>query len=278
MRYSRARAQRLRWRRPTAIVGLGVLIGVFLAAAMSPMAGYAVGLDVNVSRASIGPNAHHWLGTDHLGRDVFWRTCLASRSFALPGLLACLTAALIAVPGGAVAGYMGGIASTLIRYVFTVIASVPRFVLVLLACSIYGNDLSLLAVAAGITFVPTLGEAIHARIAELRTAGYITANRAYGLSSSRIVIVHLLWAVCSGLIARQLLNVFAYFLVLETTLSYIGGFGVREPDPSWGNMLVFDWGHDTGNPLAVIVPALAIWTTVAATRWVTELFDEATHG
>jgi len=259
-------------------VAVVVLLGVFSAAILSPLAGYQVGLDVQVSQAGLPPSWVHWFGTDHLGRDVFWRTCLASQSFAFPGLLACLTAAALGVPGGAVAGYVGGPVSSTIRFGFTVVASVPRFVLVLLACSIYGNHLSLLAFVAGITFVPTLGEAVYARIASLRTAGYLTANRAYGLRDSRIVIVHLVWAVCGGLIARQLLNVFTYFLVLETTLSYIGGFGVREPDPSWGNMLVFDWGHDTGNPLAVIVPTAAIWLTVAATQWLSEVFDEASHG
>jgi ABC-type dipeptide/oligopeptide/nickel transport system permease subunit len=173
------------------------------------------------------------------------------------------------VPLGAVAGYQGGAVALIVRYGFTVVASVPRFVLVLLALSIYGGSMWVLALVAGISFVPVLGEAVFARIEELRTAEYVLANRAHGLPGWRILWVHLVWAACGTRIVRQLVLLFGWFLVLETTLSYIGGFGVPEPTPSWGNMLVFEWGHGDAI-VSVVAPAAALWITVLATTVIGE--------
>jgi ABC-type dipeptide/oligopeptide/nickel transport system permease subunit len=79
---------------------------------------------------------------------------------------------------------------------------------------------------------------------------------------------------CRRLVGRHLLYLFGYFLVLESTLSYVGGFGVREPMPSWGNMLVFAWGRRADNPWTVLAPGLAVLATVGAVAWVAEALGE----
>lgn len=251
----------------TVVAAAGVLGAVVLAGVVGPWLGYDPTLDVDPSRANAAPSAAHWLGTDHLGRDVGWRLLLACSSFVGPGLLACAVAGLGGIPAGALAGYYGGVAASVVRYGFTVIASVPGFVLVLLGLAIYGDSIVVLALFAGFGFVPVVGEAVHARIEEMRTDEYVLANRAYGVPGWRILWVHLVWAACRPRIASQLLRLFGTFLVLETTLSYIGGFGVQEPTPSWGNMLVFEWGRSGDNPWNVLAPTLALWATVLATAW-----------
>lgn len=256
----------------SAWLGLAVLLGVVLVAALVPLWGYDFVTDVDSSQAHLRPDGQHWLGTDHLGRDVYWRLLWASRSFVGPGLLACVVAAVLGIPSGAVAGYLGGPVRDALRYGFTVFSSLPRFVLVLLVCSIYGDATWLLALAVGVSYTPTLGEAVYARVDSLRSADYVMANKAYGLSGWRILWVHLVGAAAGRLIGRHLLTLFGYFLVLETTLAYIGGFGVQEPTPSWGNMLVFEWGH--GSWTSFLAPALAIWLVIAATSWLTEALGE----
>jgi peptide/nickel transport system permease protein len=258
--------------RPTQRIGAVILFGVLTAALLAPLSGYDVALDVHPNAVDLRPSGAHWLGTDHLGRDVFSRLTLASRSFVGPGLLACAVAGLLAIPTGALAGYFGGIVERVLRYLFTVVASLPRFVLVLLVCTIYGSDLWKLALATGIAYSPTLGEAVFARIEKLRSHEFLLANKAYGVPAIRILWFHLVVAACGRLIIRHLLTLFTYFLVLETTLSYIGHLGVQEPTPSWGNMLAFEWRSEWS--LNMVVPALAIWLTVAATTWVASAFGE----
>lgn len=255
-------------------LGAVLLALVLLAWIFSLVAGFDVVADVNPARANEGPSAAAWLGTDHMGRDVAWRLVTASEAFVGPGLLAGMVAMLLGLPTGALSGYLGGPTAAAVRYAYAVVAALPRFVLVLLACAIYGSEAVVLAVAAGVAFAPGLGEAVHARIEELRSREFVLATRAHGVGALWTLGFHLLWIGCRALVARQVLHVFAFVLVLETTLSYIGAFGIEEPQPSWGNMLAFEFGVHDGNPWAWAAPALAIWATVAATQAVASGLQE----
>jgi len=257
-------------------IGASVLAIVVAAAVLSPLLGYDVVADVNPSRAHADPSAAHWLGTDHLGRDVLSRLLVASRAFVFPGLLACGIAAGLAIPTGALSGFVGGWIARIIRYGFTVVAGLPRFVLVLLALSIYGNDPVVLAIAAGCAYAPALGEAVHERVEGLRGADFLAAHRAHGVPEWRLLGWHVLWGACRKLIARHLLTLFSFFLVLETTLSYLG-FGVQQPMPSWGNMLAFDLDYDGAGLVTVLAPAVAIWLVIAAITWARGGLSERAH-
>ncbi len=244
--------------------GAAVLAMVLAGWALASISSYDVIADVDPSRASLGPSLDHWLGTDHLGRDVAWRLLKASQAFMGPGLLACTVSSLPGVAAGALAGFFGGPIAYALRYLATVIATLPRFVLVLLAITIYGDNMWILGAAAGLAYAPTLAEAVYNRIDSLKRDEFVLAARAHGLGSWRILWYHLLWINCRYLVGRHALYLFSYTLLLETTLSYIGGFGVKEPTPSWGNMLAFEFGQRDGNPWGAWAPALAIWLTILA--------------
>ena len=256
--------------------GVVVLAIVVLGALIGPWLGYDVVGDADPTRALAEPSAAHWLGTDHLGRDVAWRLLIACGPFVGPGLLACLVCLVLGVPTGTASGLLGGPVAGLIRFGFTVIEGLPRFVLVLLVLAIYGTSWWILALVAGIAYAPTLGEAVHERLEGLREAEYVVANRAHGVPEWRLVLVHLLWAACRRLIARHLVGLFAFFLILETTLSYLD-FGVAQPWPSWGNMLAFDLDHGEAAATALLAPAAAIWLVLLATTWVRQGLSEREH-
>ncbi len=242
----------------------GLLAALSALWVVSLSSGYDVIADVDPTRISQPPGGDAWLGTDPLGRDVFWRMITATRGFMGPGLGAMAIAAIGGIPAGAAAGYLGGWPSLALRQLFGVLSAVPRFVLVLLALSIYGARPEVLAIGAGLAFTPDVCEAVRARIAELRHSEFVLAARAHGLSEARILLVHLLWHNCRGVALHPLIGVLGTTLVLETTLSYLGGFGVAEPAPSWGNMIALSMGHD--NPWAWAAPAAAIWLAVLATN------------
>jgi peptide/nickel transport system permease protein len=235
---------------------------------------YDIVADVSPAHAGAAPSLEHWLGTDHLGRDVAWRLLISTRAFVGPGLLACLLASVIGVGAGALSGYLGGPVAALVRYLSTVTASIPRFVLVLLAIAIYGNSTWLIGAVAGLAYAPAVAEAVFGRIDSLRRAEFVLAAQAHGLGPARILLYHLLWVNCRRMVGRHALNLFGYLLLLETTLSYIGGFGVMEPEPSWGNMLAFEFGYRTDNIWGVWAPAIAIWLTILCCGLVSEALAE----
>ncbi len=260
----------------TAMAGFAVLALVGLAALVSPLAGYPVGADVDALSRDLPPSAEHLMGTDHLGRDVYFRWLLASRAFVIPGTAAVALTLAIGVPLGALGGFVGGSVGSVVRFALGSVASVPALVFVLLFCTIYGAGTWQLATSAGIAAAPAVAQTVHDRVEALRRAEFVLAAEAHGVPRLRLLLAHLVGAGAGPAILRQGLATFGQFVVLECTLSYLGGFGVPEPQPSWGNMLVFDWGRTLS--LSVVAPALAIWATVAATVAAGSAFAEADHG
>lgn len=254
--------------RPASLAGLaliGALAIAWLVAAITP---YDVVADVHPSLASAGPDASAWLGRDHLGRSVAMRLLHATEAFVVPGLVAAGLAGGAGGLLGAAGGWIGGWAERGVAWAFTVIGAVPRLILVLLAGTIFGAGVWVLAVAAGVACCPEPGMAVLGRITALKRAEFVTAARAHGVPPARILWYHLLWVNCRAPLLRQMAQVFGFFLVIETTLSYLGGFGVPEPAPSWGNMLAFEFGMTDGNPWAVLAPAACIGLVSLAVAWV----------
>ena len=263
------------------VLSVTILIGLLACWVYSLIGHYDVVLDVDTSRANAAPSGHLWLGADDSGRDVFRRLIKGTEAFVGPGLLACATAALIAVPLGAWAGWVGGWTGEIIRFLFTSIAALPRFVLVLLVCSIYGTDGQTLGLAAGLAYAPALSEAIYTRVSSFGHAGFVMAGKAHGLTTARILGKHILWVNAKALIARHLLYLFGYFLLVETTLSFLGDFGVQEPLPSWGNMISRDalqGGMTDLNIWASAAPIAAIWITTLACAQLAQSLGEVDDG
>ena len=196
-----------------------------------------------------GPSRVHLLGTDQLGRDVMVRMIESTEAFTMPGFFAVLVALLVGVPLGAAIGFwprarLSGVA----RVGLTIVGAWPRLVLVVVAVSVFmvsvrdpadwaGLRLYVLALLVAVSFVPQLAQELSERVLTFERAQFVEAARAHGLPDSRILFIHILWANCRELVLRQCCLLFASFLLVETSLSYLGDYGVPPPRPSWGNIL-----------------------------------------
>ncbi len=223
--------------------------------------------DVRPALADQGPSAAHWLGTDHLGRDVLRRVSAGGAAFCGPGLGAAAFAALGGTLAGAAAGWNGGALASVVRTVLGAIASIPSLVLVLLCLMALGPGPVQLAFAGGLAGMPALAAALDARITSLRTSEFVLAARAHGIPPGRLLWWHLVWVNGRDIVAREALAVVGSVLVLEVTLSYLGHFGVAEPAASWGNMLAHGLSTGCPNRWSWLAPAGA----VLATGWATTL-------
>lgn len=217
-----------------------------------------------VGAPNAGPSAAHWLGCDALGRDLLSRLWSAAASFTPPGALAMGTALLIGGAlglAGSLAGRGWGMAAS---WCLQVLDSLPKFVLVLLVASIARSDLVWIMAAVGLTFAPQIAAAIRSSVERLSAAAFIEAERCLGVGMARIVFVHILWGHARNVILAQLMSLMAYALLVETSLSYLGGeLGVQEPTASWGNMIALARdGLFTGNYLPAVLPAAMISLTI----------------
>jgi len=253
------------------VLGLVLAIGL-----LAPLLGHPVGADVDPSRAGLGVGHGLGLGFDHLGRDVLARLALGARAFVLPGLLAGAVAAAVGVPSGLLRAATPGRLAELVSLPLRALAAVPALVLVVLVLSVLGNSWTHLGLATGLALAPRLHHAVHQRLAPLQNDAYVSTMRAHGVPELELWLGHLLLGAAGPAVIRAALRGLATVLVLECTLSYLGGFGVQEPWPSWGNMLVFEWGRGWG--AGVWAPVAALLTTLWSCLAAAALVEDPEHG
>jgi peptide/nickel transport system permease protein len=210
------------------------------------------------------------LGNDRNGYSLALTLVESTQAFFAPAMLSCAIALTLGTLLGAAAGYFrGGLLENVTKLVLTVIAAYPRMILVIVAVGFFvaflhdpgravGMRLTLMATMLGVAYVPVLALAIYQKVGAFQREQFIEAARAHGLSDVRILGYHILWANCAPVVARHFFYLFGYFILVETSLSYLGPeYGVPSSIPSWGNLLA---GCSKGKLLsaAVLAPASAI--------------------
>jgi peptide/nickel transport system permease protein len=224
---------------------------------------YDVVGDVNTSLLGAPPGLSAWLGTDPLGRDVAWRLAVATHGFVGPTVAGAALALGVGVPAGLGQGLLRGIPALAAGAPLDITGAVPQLVIVLLACAVFGGSPWVIGASAGLAHAPAVGAVVAQQAAALRARGVFEAGRVHRVPLWRLIFVHTLWGATRAGLARQVLRLLSLIVVFEATLSYLGGFGVSEPAPSWGNMLAIGLAHPGGNPLAWLAPAAATWALVA---------------
>ena len=143
------------------------------------------------------------------------------------------------------------------------VGSIPRFVLIVLVAAASIHSPLVLGAATGAAYAPTLADALRAQVEGLRAIGWVEAARAHGVSWPALWGVDLLGGACRPVLAVHALRLVAFGVVVETSLAYLGQFGVQEPAASWGNQLALSLGQP-GNMWAWAAPAIALIGAVSA--------------
>jgi peptide/nickel transport system permease protein len=236
-------------RRPAATTAIGFGVAGLLVALRVAALFVDVDPALPTDPPMLGPSAGHLLGTDQLGRDLAGRMIVSVEAFFFPGLFACLVTVVLGVPAGSVAGFWPRSRVALaVRALLTIVGAWPRLVLVVVVVAIFtasvsdpaafaGIRLYLLAGLVGLSFVPQLAHALAEKVLHFQREQFVEAARAHGIPDSRILGYHILWANCRDLVLRQACTLFGAFILVETSLSYLGHYGVPAPRPSWGNIL-----------------------------------------
>jgi peptide/nickel transport system permease protein len=214
--------------------------------------------------------AHLYLfGSDKFGRDVWSRLLYGSRVSLTIGLLGILISFAIGMLVGGLSGYLGGGVDLVTMRVTELILSIPALYLILALRAAFPmnlpSDRMYMIIVVILAFIgwATLARVVRGMVLSIREFEYVTAARALGAGTLRILTRHILPNTTSFLIVAATTAVPGYILG-EVTLSFLG-IGIQEPQASWGNMLTdaqsvrvlksFPW---------MLVPGLFIFLTVLA--------------
>jgi len=279
------------WRRfrrhRLAVVALAVLLVMVLSAILARQLGQLAGFpDPNAIDEvywqgnalppcfqSAAQCAHHVLGTDEVGRDLFTRLLFGARISMTLAVTAVLMEVIIGSVLGAIAGYYGGWVDYLLMRVTDVFLSIPILPLLLVLTGIVAASSTKAALNFGTIVLiigalswPSVARLVRASFLTLREREFTEAARAVGNGDARIIFRHLLPNAVAPIVVQATLDV-ANVIILESTLDFLG-FGIQPPTASWGNMLVSAQQNVEQAWWAAVFPGLCILVTTLAINFI----------
>ena len=211
----------------------------------------------NAASTLARPGEEHWLGSDHLGRDIYSRIVHGARVSLIVGVGSTLMGSVLGGIIGLLSGYVGGKTDLITQRFLDILQGLPLLVLALVMSAALGPAIQNVIIAISIPIIPRAARVIRASVLSIREMQYVEAARALGISHLRIAFRHV-WPNTIGPFIVLTTAQLGSAILVEATLSFLG-LGVPEPYPSWGRMLsVSAAEYAQKAPHLVLFPGLAI--------------------
>jgi len=181
------------------------------------------------------PSPTHWLGVDNYGRDVLSRVISGGRVSLQVGVIATGIALAFGVMIGALAGYLGGIADSVLMRTLDIFLSIPSFFVILtLNAYLKPSIFNIMAIISLFGWM-TVARLVRGALLQLKEQEFVMAAHALGVPGFRLVLRHLLPNAMGPVIVAATIGV-PYAILTESALSFLG-LGVPAPHATWGSML-----------------------------------------
>lgn len=217
---------------------------------------------VSLAEKLQGPSAGHWLGTDHLGRDILSRLLYGTR-MSLGSVVLCIALIMaMAIPLGGAAGFIGGRVDQALMRFCDAMMTFPTVVLALFLIGVLGTGLTNVVIAIAISHFAFYARLVRSVVLNLRSADYVTASRLSGASRPRIFIEHFLPPIAAQMVVLATLDV-GHMMLHVSGLSFLG-LGVETPTAEWGVMISDARQFIFTQPMLIILPGLCLLFSVMA--------------
>lgn len=222
-------------RDPFFVTGIAILLVIVTLAVAAPWIVAFPPDEVDLFAIEAPPGDGHLLGTDEIGRDVFSRLLYGGRVSVLVGLSAVVVQLVVGITLGAIAGYRGGFVDAVVMRITEIVMCFPFYAIAITLAAIFGASIWNVILIIGLLHWTGLARLVRGELMSLREREFVLAARAMGIGPVTIVLRHLLRNAYGPILVYATLAV-ANGILAEAALSFLG-LGVRQPQPSWGNML-----------------------------------------
>ena len=242
-------------------IGACLVMSVALLAAVSLVwTPYDPITTLDIGNRLLAPSAQHWMGTDHLGRDVLSQIMLGARTSISVSVVAVVVGVGLGVPLGLLAAACGGRLDEVIMRANDLVFAFPALILAILLTALLGPGELNAIVAIGIFNIPVFARLSRGPALALWWREFILAARVAGKSKLHISLEHILPNLMNLLIVHATIQC-SLGIIAEAGLSYVG-LGAQPPTPSWGRMLAESQTMISFAPWLAIFPGMAIFLTV----------------
>lgn len=204
--------------------------------------------------------AQYWVGTDHLGRDMFSRLIHGAGISFRVAFTSPFIGMAIGLTLGMCAGYFRGKVDSGVSILIDSILAFPNIVLAIAVLFFAGPTIINLVLVIAFYTIPQFTRVARANTLLYAQREFVVAARAQGASHLRILLRELLPNVMVPVAAYSLL-VMSFTIVLEGTLSFLG-VGIPPPTPTWGRMISEGLDELSENPFISMYPSLFMFLTI----------------
>jgi peptide/nickel transport system permease protein len=259
--WSRFRKHRLAF---GSLIFCALLILTAIAAPLIAPYGYE---ETDIQHKLAGPGAPgHLLGTDLLGRDILSRLIYGLQTALTVAFGAELTALVLALAIGLLAGYLGGRVESLLMAFTDVMYAFPSYLFAVVMVTVLGRSIFALVVAIGIASWVTQARLVRAQVMTLKEREYVEAARSMGAKGSTIAIRYILPNAIGPILVTTSFAIPAA-IAAEAGLALLG-LGVQPPTPSWGAMISEGSRYLLAAPHMLVAPAVLFALTLLAFTWI----------
>ena len=264
-------------RQPLAMLGAAILLIIVLSIVFGPLI-YTTPIDkIDFAKATLPPSWEHPFGTNDLGQDLLARVLRGGRISIAVGVFSMLVAIFLGTLIGAMSGFYGGFVDIMLMRLTDLFLALPQLPLLLLVVFLFrdaivaiaGPDLGIFVlvvlVIGGLNWM-SVARLVRAGFLTVREMDFITAARAMGAPSWRLIWIHILPNVISPVIVAATLAV-GTAIITESTLSFLG-LGFPPDVPTWGRMLYDAQNFLQFAPYMAIFPGVAIFLTVLSINYI----------
>ena len=179
--------------------------------------------------------ADHFLGTDHLGRDVLSRLIFGARISVVVGLMVIIVAGAIGTALGIISGYLGRWVDQAIMRITDAWLAMPALMLAIFLAAIVGPGVSNIIIILAAVWWTRYARVIRGEVLSVRERDFVRLGVVAGCSKWTIMRKHILPNVINSAIVLATLQL-GQVIIAEAGLSFLG-VGVPPPLPAWGLML-----------------------------------------
>lgn len=243
------------FRRKLVLVAAVLLVSIVAAAFAAPLISPHDPGALRVIRRLRPPGGDNWLGTDELGRDILSRVIFGARASLGIGFSVVIVSVFTGTVFGILAGFYKRLDGIVMRVVDALMA-LPDILLAIFLVAVLGASAGNVVLALSIVYTPRVVRVVRASTLVVRELPFVEAARALGVSTPRILLVHVLLNVASPVLV-QATFIFAYAVLAEAGLSFLGA-GVPPEIPTWGTMIASGQQYADRAFWTVLYPGLAI--------------------
>lgn len=237
-------------------VALFAIILLIVVAIVAPLIWSGAAARSHVLKASQGSSAEHWFGTDQLGRDIFYKSLVATRLSVVLAFLASAIGVAIGIPLGVLPAVIGDRSRRFVASAIAAIIALPGLLLAMFVATIIGVGATGAVLGIGIANAPVIARLAQTLSASVAGRDYVAAARMLGASRTKMLLRHIIPNIAEPLILLVTITTGACLIEIAT-LSFLG-LGVRPPSYDWGALLNEGLQAIYVTPMGAVGPGLFV--------------------